>query len=381
MATLDRGVGVELDHDTPVLERVLLDELDVVLLADGAQGALDLIRVDDAAQVGVGELGVRERVAVLLGGLGGERAKDGIEGLEGALGPDDEAAEVTSGRELEEVEARDVGGLDAGQVAEAERRVLLVVDDERATALHVAAVAGLALAGAHAVRVLGGLHVVVGVERLEERHGGLGLAEVVEGGVGHHERDLGQLLDLVAASEHERRERRRSEGRRDREALLVHVDLAVPAAPRLGRREHAAATAHVAEGTLAGAVRTTARDTRNTRHGATGTPRDGARLVAGLDVDGVRLAAVLRQVRVHELHNVKADRRRKNGRERHLRAHVALVAIEDSHEGAHCNLGLQIQSNQPTNAMTVRNGGRGSEGDIMRKTRQQQVSITSMGRG
>jgi len=61
----------------------------------------------------------------------------------------------------------------------------------------------------------------------------------------------------------------------------------------LGGREHAAAAAHVTEGTLTGAVGTTTGDARNTRHGATGTPRLGGGLVTGLGEDSVRLAVVL----------------------------------------------------------------------------------------
>ena len=45
-------------------------------------------------------------------------AEDGVERREGRLGPDDEAARVAAGGELEEVEAVDVGELDARDVAE-----------------------------------------------------------------------------------------------------------------------------------------------------------------------------------------------------------------------------------------------------------------------
>ena len=54
--------------------------------------------------------------------------------------------------------------------------------------------------------------------------------------------------------------------------LLVEVDLAVPAAPDLGGREHAAATAHVAKGALAGAVCAAAWNAGDTGDGAPGTP-------------------------------------------------------------------------------------------------------------
>ena len=66
----------------------------------------------------------------------------------------------------------------------------------------------------------------------------------------------------------------------------------MPLAPGLGRREHAAAAAHVAEGALARAVRTATGDAGNTRHGAAGTPGLGGGLVTGLVEHGVRLAVV-----------------------------------------------------------------------------------------
>ena len=54
---------------------------------------------------------------------------------------------MTTGRELEEVEAADVDNLDTGEVAEClDDTIVLVVNDERATALAVTTVPELALA-------------------------------------------------------------------------------------------------------------------------------------------------------------------------------------------------------------------------------------------
>jgi len=51
--------------------------------------------------------------------------------------------------------------------------------------------------------------------------------------------------------------------------LLAKVDLLVPLAPDLGRREHATRAALVTEGGLTGTVSTTTRDTRDTGDSAT----------------------------------------------------------------------------------------------------------------
>ena len=71
----------------------------------------------------------------------------------------------------------------------------------------------------------------------------------------------------------QRRDARGGNSRAQSVALLVDVDLTVPAAPCLGRCEHATTTAHVAVSTLAGAVSTATTDTGNTGHSTTGTPR------------------------------------------------------------------------------------------------------------
>ena len=69
------------------------------------------------------------------------------------------------------------------------------------------------------------------------------------------------------------------DGRADGVAALVHIDLAMPAAPGLGGGEHAATAAHVAEGSLAGAVGSTTTNTGDTRNGTSGAPRLSGGLV------------------------------------------------------------------------------------------------------
>jgi len=95
----------------------------------------------------------------------------------------------------------------------------------------------------------------------------------------------------------------------------------------LRRREHAAAAAHVTEGTLARAVSTTAGNARNARDRAAGAPRLRRGLMAGLVEHGVRLAVVLVQAGVHGVDDVRADRR-----EEHLRELAGgAVAVLDGH--------------------------------------------------
>ena len=112
----------------------------------------DLLRLEQLGEVGHGHLGLGQvPVLLLLCGLP-PGAVEGVQPLEGGLGPDDEPAEVAAGGELEEVESLDGDGVAAGDVAEgAGDALVVVVDDEGAELLDAAAVAHLAAAGAHAL--------------------------------------------------------------------------------------------------------------------------------------------------------------------------------------------------------------------------------------
>mmetsp|Transcript_158344 Transcript_158344/g.485145 ORF Transcript_158344/g.485145 Transcript_158344/m.485145 type:complete len:333 (+) Transcript_158344:3-1001(+) len=265
------GVRVELDEDGGVAERVLLDRGTLGGCLGGAHSRLDLVGVDEAAQVRVGH-GVVGQVEVLLGRGARPGAVKLVELLEGTLRPDDKAAHVATGRQLEQVEAGHAARLDTGQVAEClGDAVVLVVHDEGAAAEHVATVAHLSLAATELLGVLGVLDVSVGVHTLEDLSGLLGARDRLNA-VGDDQRNLGDLVDAVATRHDERGQSRRSQSGDSRETALALVHLTVPLAPDLGRREHATTTAHVAEGSLARTVGTTASDTGNTRNSTAGAP-------------------------------------------------------------------------------------------------------------
>lgn len=118
---------------------------------------------------------------------------------------------------------------------------------------------------------------------------------------------VAHLLDPVSASHHQRRQRRCSEGRRDRVALLGDVDLAVPPAPDLGRGEHATSSAHVTEGSLSSAVCASTGHTRDTRDGASSSPRLGRSLVSCLHEHAVCLPLVLVHVGVHDPDHIRPE--------------------------------------------------------------------------
>jgi len=172
---------------------LLLDGALGVLGAGSLDDRLDLVRVDDAGNVGVLNLGLGKVVVDL--GLRALRvgAVDLVELLKGGLGPDDEATEVTTRGELEEVQVLNRGSLNTRDVAEGLLdTVVLAEDDEGATALDKATVAGLADAGTELLAVLDTLDVSVGGNELEESDGILGLGERL----GTSANDEGNLGDL-----------------------------------------------------------------------------------------------------------------------------------------------------------------------------------------
>lgn len=215
------SVGVETEHDLLVAERVLL--LDNTALGAGltlgsVEDGLDLGGVDETGEISVGDDVLGQEVVLLQssGGRGG--AIDLVEGLEGGGGPDDEATEVTTRGELEEVEREDRGGLNTGDVAESTDKLLAidvgVVDDQRATALAETTVPHLTLTGAHLAGLLNLDKLGSGTQSLEEGNGGLGLGErsTLEGLGVNDQRNLRDALDTVTTGEKEGGDGRSSQG-------------------------------------------------------------------------------------------------------------------------------------------------------------------------
>jgi hypothetical protein len=232
-------------------------------------------------------------IARILSRLASKRAPVRVELVEGVARPDDEATEVTTRGELEEVEGVDMGDLNTGQVAHgANNTVVVVVNNQRTAALNVAASSELTNTSAELAGVLGLEDIIEGTDSLKGGDGLLGLGHGLNGSV-EDERNLRNSVDVVSASEDNTREGRGSQGRGDGESLLVDVDLSVPASPGLGRGEHATLAAHVTEGTLTRARVTTTSNTGNTSNGTTSTPGLGRVLVTSARRNGIGLAAVL----------------------------------------------------------------------------------------
>jgi hypothetical protein len=302
-------VRVKLNHEAKVLKGVLLagTELTVALL--GSEDGLDLVRVDDGGQVRVGHLGagdleaLLERRSNLLGSV------DVVELLEGALSPEDEATQVTTGSETEEVQARDLAQLHTGEVAEgAGQRTGLVVANKGTDTLSETAVPALSGTSTEGLGVLDTLNVIIGIDALEEGDGGLGLLESRDSVIGDDEGNLRNVVDAVTTGHDQGWEGTGSQSGADSHTLLVQVDLAMPSSPDLVGGEHTTTSAHVTEGGLSGAGGSTTGNTGNTGNSATSSPGLSGSLVTSTNLHGVSLTAVLVDVRVNELNNIRTDR-------------------------------------------------------------------------
>jgi hypothetical protein len=113
-----------------------------------------------------------------------------------ALGPYDKATDVATGCELKEIKATNVDQLNARQVAERfDNATVLVVNDERAAALAVTAIAHLSLTRTKLTRVGYLYNVTVCTKGLEKRNSLLCLFKGLSGITD----DKGDFLNLLNA--------------------------------------------------------------------------------------------------------------------------------------------------------------------------------------
>jgi hypothetical protein len=179
-----------------------------------------------------------------------ESTENLVKETESTLSPDDKTADVTTRSKLKEVKSPHVDKLNTGQVAECLNDTLvLIVHDERTTALAMSAVSHFTLTRTNLARVGHLENIPVCMERFKEGNSLFCFRERF-GGIGDNEGNFVNLLNTVAASKDERGKGGGGKGRDDSETALVLVHLDVPFTPGLGRSEHTTSTAHVTESTL-----------------------------------------------------------------------------------------------------------------------------------
>lgn len=135
--TSDLVEGVKSVHENAIGKRVLLGAtLNSGRDLGSAELGLDLVGVDDSGEVSAVHDVAVEDIATLFDVSSAVVAEDTVECLEGILGPDDEATEVTTRGELEEVKSVNVDKVNTGEVSggSLDALVLLTVDDKGASA-------------------------------------------------------------------------------------------------------------------------------------------------------------------------------------------------------------------------------------------------------
>ena len=111
------GEWVELLHHGLVGEWVLLG---LVVNSDGglevSQLGLNLVGVDDSSEISAGHNVSVELVSGLLEGTVSVGTEDGVEGLEGILGEDEESSKMSTWGKLEDVKSVDVASVNTWEV-------------------------------------------------------------------------------------------------------------------------------------------------------------------------------------------------------------------------------------------------------------------------
>jgi hypothetical protein len=201
--TSDLVEGIKSVHENAIGKRVLLGAtLNSGRDLGSAELGLDLVGVDDSGEVSAVHDVAVEDIATLLDVGSAVVAEDSIECLEGIFGPDDEAAEVTTRGELEEVNSVHVDKVNTGEVSggSLDTLVLLTVDDQRASAENVSGVSQLTVASSDFLGISGSLDVFTSTNVLEGGEEGLGGVNVE--GV-NNEGKLGDIQDFVASGKNE----------------------------------------------------------------------------------------------------------------------------------------------------------------------------------
>jgi hypothetical protein len=216
------SVRVESEQNLSVAQRVLL--LHVGALGAGlalglAQHGLDFGRVDQTGNVGVGQNVGRQQVVLLQSGRSSARAVDLVQSGESRRGPHDEAAQVATRSQLQQVQGVDRRRLNTRDVAESLDELLAVrlrvVDDQRTAALAVAAATHLTLTSTDLAGLLDLDQVRTSTNTLQQSNSGLGLGNggTLEGLGFNDERNFGHVGDAVATGEKKSRNGGSSQGR------------------------------------------------------------------------------------------------------------------------------------------------------------------------
>ena len=212
---------------------------------------LNLIGVDNSADIGAAHDGSVESVTLLF--LGDVRwgTEDSVEGLESILGEDDESTEVTTWGELEDVKSVDVAGIDTWEVSSGllDTGGLVSVHDKWTLSHDVSGVSVFTSSGSDLLGSSDLSEIITSSEALESSEEGLG---VWKGKVVNDKWELWDLVDVVTSSHDKWGAGGSGKSGGNGMSSLSDVSLCVPFSPDLKWSEHSGLSAHVTEGSLTG---------------------------------------------------------------------------------------------------------------------------------
>jgi len=246
------GEWVELLHDSLVGKWVLL----VLIMGSNAGSnlsklGLNLIGVDNSADIGAAHDGSVESISLLF--LGDVRwgSEDAVKGLESILGEDDKSSEVTTWGELEDVKSVDVASIDTWEVSGGLLHTggLVSVNNKWTLSHDVSGVSVFASSGSDLLRSSNLGEIITSSEALESSEEGLG---VWKGKVVNDKWELWDLVDVMTSSHNKWGASGSGKSGGNGMSSLSDVSLCVPFSPDLKWSEHSSLSAHVTESSLTG---------------------------------------------------------------------------------------------------------------------------------
>jgi len=135
------GVRIQLDHGAQILQWILFVHHILLMIPLPSEGRLDLLRVDQTAQIRASQ----NRSGKSVIDFDGRRSLVGtikcVELLEGTSSPNHQTSQMSSWSQLKQIQSRHTAKLHSRQVSESTaKRGLGVVDNQRSSSLSVSPV-------------------------------------------------------------------------------------------------------------------------------------------------------------------------------------------------------------------------------------------------
>jgi len=244
------GEWVQFVHHGFVGEWVLLG-----LVVDSNRGlhvsqlGLNLIGVDDSGKISAGHNVSVELVSGFLEGTVSVGTEDGVEGLEGILGEDEESSKMSTWGKLEDVKSVDVASVNTWEVLglSLDGLGIISVDDQWTFTHDVSGVSIFTSSGSDVSGLSNLGEVWAGTEGGQSGEEGFSVWSVQ---VLDNEWEFWNLLNSVSSSHDQRSACGGSEGSDDGMSSLGKVALSVPLSPDLKWSEHSSLSAHITESSL-----------------------------------------------------------------------------------------------------------------------------------